>query len=163
MKRQIRNLYRLLSFLIIPFLVLGCSTGTSLQPTSVSKKSQVKQTPTDNSSSGSQTLQNAPSSSTQTTSTSQSSTSTGVDSAACISTRTKMTNLYGWCRGLISAYASSLGGCASAVSYLTDTQCNGIDSRLASFKSACNNALTQYRSIIASENPTCLQAIDAAK
>lgn len=161
------------AFLIVPFFLISCGSGSNLEVLPKTKNSQNK-----NKTGGGTILDEGDGTLTQSTQTSTSTTSnsntsqspnngSGMVSSACTDSRTKMTNL-GYCKGILSDYAtysSAVSQCNSAVSYLNKTGCTEVDSALNSFVSACSGVLNNntIMSTISSESPNCYQAIQAIK
>ena len=163
------------AFLIVPFFLISCGTGSNLEVLPKGKTSQNKTktgggTILDDSgelTQSTQTTSNTNTSSSSTNNTQNQSNGSGLVSTACTASRTKMTNL-GYCKGILTEYASyssAVSQCNSAVTYLTKTGCTEVDAALNSFATACSGVLSNntIMSTISSENPNCYSAIQALK
>lgn len=161
MIQQMRVLKSTAVLLMVSAFLISCGQGTVLEPLpQTTKKAPTKTTSSSSSSSDlTSQLQQTPLTNVQQGTTSNQTAST--DSAACVATRKKMTDLYSACGGIIQQYQADLGGCYSSLSNLTQTtSCTGIDSRLGAFTSACSSYLTQYQNYLPS---SCSAAVNAAK
>lgn len=153
MNPQQLNKIVFLSFLVLPFFLIGCSQGTSLE-TLAKKPAKKAQGSTSNSQITNTELDNSEETApTKTASSTQ-------DSAACVSTRNKVSAINQTCGDTIRDAEDVLSpSCFSAFQNIQDTSCQGIDSRFNLFKTTCYSMLAQYRSYLPS---SCVNAISAA-